>query len=49
VEKMMEYAESKKEVLSDRQYLSICNGCKVVYQLQQISGVEELDSGVKFI
>ena len=49
VEKMMEYAESRKEVISDKEYLSVCNCCKVVYQLQQISGVEELDSDIEFI
>jgi len=49
VEKLMEYAESKKEVLFDREYLSVCNACKVAYQLQKISGIEELDSDIEFV
>ena len=49
VEKMMEYADSKKHIISDREYLLVCNACKVAYQLQQISGVEELNHDVEFV
>ena len=49
VERIMAYTDDKKDKMSDRQYVLICNACKAVYQLKNIDGIERLDKEIEII